>query len=48
MALRCLECSGDLHSRAMITRLGDVDVWYCDYCNIYYDKKELKSLLSSR
>jgi hypothetical protein len=42
MDLQCLECAGDLRDRILITRLGDIDVWFCDSCEVYYDKKEIK------
>lgn len=48
MDLRCIECAGDLSEKVMVTRIGDVDVWFCDDCNFYYDKKELKGLIFSR
>lgn len=47
MGLRCFECAGDLRNKVMVTRLGDIDVWFCDGCNIYFDKKEIKSLICS-
>lgn len=48
MGLRCLGCANDLRNKIMVTRLGDVDVWYCDGCDTYYDKKEIKNLIFSR
>jgi hypothetical protein len=48
MGLRCLGCAKDLRNKIMVTRLGDVDVWYCDGCNTYYDKQEIKDLIFSR
>jgi hypothetical protein len=42
MDLQCLECAGDLRDRILVTRLGDIDVWFCDSCEVYYDKKEIK------
>jgi hypothetical protein len=48
MAFRCLECAGDLRNKVTVTRLGDIDVWFCDGCNVNYDKKELKGLIFSR
>jgi hypothetical protein len=41
MDLRCLECANDLRNKVLVTRLGDIDVWFCDDCNVYYEKKEL-------
>ena len=41
MDLRCMECAGDLRNKVMVTRLGDFDVWYCDDCNVYYEKQDL-------
>ena len=43
--LQCMECAGDLRDRILITRLGDVDVWFCDSCDVYYDKKEIKDIV---
>ncbi|MEM2140456.1 MAG: hypothetical protein QXJ74_00865 [Nitrososphaera sp.] len=48
MGFRCLECASDLRNKVMVTRLGDIDVWFCDGCNIYYDKKEIKGLIFCR
>lgn len=48
MGLRCLGCANDLRNKIMVTRLGDVDVWYCDGCDTYYDKKEIKDLIFCR
>ena len=48
MDLRCLECAEDLRNKVLVTRLGDIDVWFCDDCGEYYDKKEMKSLILSR
>lgn len=45
MDLQCLQCAGGLRNRVLITRLGDVDVWFCDSCEVYYDKKEIKDLV---
>ncbi len=47
MGLRCLQCAGDLRNKVMVTRLGDIDVWFCDGCNMYFDKKEIKSIICS-
>ena len=47
MDLRCIECAKDLCDRIMMTRLGDIEVWFCDSCQIYYDKKEIKRLVLS-
>ena len=41
MDLRCMECANDLRNKVMVTRLGDFDVWYCDDCNVYYEKQDL-------
>lgn len=43
MDLRCLECGRDLRDKVLVTRLADIDVWFCDSCGVYYDKKEIKS-----
>ena len=41
MGFRCPECANDLRKKVMVTRLGDIDIWFCDDCNVYYEKKEL-------
>lgn len=48
MDLRCIECARDLRDKVMITRIGDIDAGYCDGCDTYYDKKEIKDLIFSR
>jgi ribosomal protein L37AE/L43A len=45
MDLRCIECANDLCNKIMVTRLGDFDVWYCDDCNVYYEKQELYRMI---
>jgi hypothetical protein len=47
MDLRCIECAADLRDKVMITRIGDIDVWFCDSCQVYYDKKEIKNWILS-
>lgn len=48
MAFRCMECAGDLRNMIMLTTLGDIDVWFCDDCGVYYDKKEPKGIIFSQ
>lgn len=45
MDLRCLECARDLRDKVLVTRIADIDVWFCDSCGVYYDKKEIKNLV---
>lgn len=49
------DCSGINDKREVLVKednfvLEDywIDVWFCDGCNIYYDKKEIKCLIFCR
>jgi hypothetical protein len=44
MNLQCLQCAGSLRDRVLVARLGDIDVWFCDSCEIY-NKNEIKDLV---
>lgn len=41
MALGCPDCGGELVERVVVTRLGDIEGWQCEYCKEFFERKEL-------
>jgi ribosomal protein L37AE/L43A len=41
MALRCPDCGNELVKRIVVTRLGDIEGWYCVSCDAFFERKEI-------
>jgi ribosomal protein L37AE/L43A len=42
LSFNCPDCGRGMVKRSLMSILGYIDGWYCDRCDVFYEKKELK------